>query len=264
MGGSTRRIGKIAKTGSKSRVRGSSAHPIASVDALVGSVQSGNRRQQASAAAEMNRSQGRKSRSALDNATSVFEEFKDSDSDKIGPESLERFFDAIELDPLDISALIFAWKLNAQTPCEFSRSEFVEGLANLGADSIPKLKRKVRSLESYIEKLEDFRSFYVYSFDYNKPQGQRSLPVDIAKQLWQLLLQGRFARLDLWLEFLNTRTQPISRDSYVLLFDFANTILPDFSNFDEVGGAWPVILDEFVEFAKPRIGTAQTVMDSSE
>jgi DCN1-like protein 1/2 len=198
-------------------------------------------------------SAGQRSREAREVATALFEKFKDPDQDKIGPESLERFMEAIELDPLDIKALIFAWKLNARTPCEFSRTEFVDGLIGLGVDSISKLKRKVPGLNDLIADPEAFRSFYVYSFDYNKPAGQRSMPVEYARQLWALLLSDRFAHMDLWLDFLEGRTQAITRDTYVLFLDFATTIVPDMSNFDEIGGAWPVLLDEFVEFAKPKL-----------
>lgn len=187
-----------------------------------------------------------------DAVNNLFNDFKDADQDKIGPESLEAFFEALELDPLDISALIFAWKLNAQTPCEFSRAEFVDGLMRLGVDSISKLKKKVHALKGMIADPVDFRSFYLFSFDYNKPPGQRTLPIDTARELWPLLLGDRFTHLDLWLEFLEPRKHAITRDSFVLLLDFASTIQHDLSNYDEEGGAWPVLLDEFVDYAKSK------------
>jgi DCN1-like protein 1/2 len=198
-------------------------------------------------------SAGQRGRETRDAATRLFEQFKDPDQDKIGPESLEKLMEAIELDPLDVTALIFAWKLNARTPCEFSRCEFIDGLVSLGVDSLSKLKRKIPTLKDAIVDPASFRSFYIYSFDYNKPRGQRSMPVEYARQLWALLLSDRFVHLNMWLEFLEGRTQVITRDTYVLVLDFATTILPDMSNFDEVGGAWPVLLDEFVEYAKPKL-----------
>lgn len=205
----------------------------------------------------MRRGTGQRGRDMRDAVNALFDTFKDADEDKIGPESLEAFFEALELDPLDISALIFAWKLNAQTPCEFSRAEFVDGLVRLGVDSMAKLRKKVHTLKSMVVDPADFRSFYMFSFDYNKPPGQRSMPVETARQLWPLLFGDRFTHLNLWLQFLEPRKHAITRDSFALLLDFANTILPDFSNFDEEGGAWPVILDEFVDFGKTRLSTAE-------
>lgn len=62
---------------------------------------------------------------------------------------MEGLFDTIGVDPLDISSLIFAWKLGAKVPFEFSRTEFVSGCAELGADSIEKLQAVIRKFCSF-------------------------------------------------------------------------------------------------------------------
>ncbi len=90
------------------------------------------------------------------------------------------------------------------------------------------------------------------------------MPLETAKQLFPLILKGRFAHLDLWLEFLEGRKHAISRDSYSLLLDFAETISDDMSNFDEENGAWPVLLDEFVDFARPKLGIEKIVEDTRD
>lgn len=64
--------------------------------------------------------------------------------DKIGPEGMQALFERLDVDPLNIVALIFAWKLDAKTPFEFTRKEFVDGCAALGCDSISKLRRTIR------------------------------------------------------------------------------------------------------------------------
>lgn len=108
-------------------------------------------------------------------------------------------------------------------------------------------------LKSSLSTPGDFRSFYLFAFEYNKPPENRSLPIETARQLFPLLLKGRFQHLDLWMEFLESRTLAISKDTYVLLLDFVDSINDDMSNFDVEHGAWPVLLDEFVEFAKPKL-----------
>lgn len=172
---------------------------------------------------------------------------------RIGAEGMQLLFEALDVDPLDITALIFAWKLNAKVPFEFSQTEFVNGCVSFKADSLDKLKKVIPNLKNCLTPLPDFRSFYMYAFEYNKPPENRSLPIETARQLFPILLEGRFHHLDLWMDFLQNRKLAISKDTYSLLLDFAVTIDPHMSNFDEENGAWPVLLDEFVDFAKPKV-----------
>lgn len=102
----------------------------------------------------------------------------------------------------------------------------------------------------------------MFAFEYNKPPEQRSLPIETARQLFPLILEGRFLHLELWIEFLQGRKNAISRDTYSLLLDFTRSVDQDLSNYDGENGAWPVLLDEFVDFAKPRIQASKDHMDT--
>ena len=54
------------------------------------------------------------------------------DEDKMLAEGISRFCEDANLDPTSLTVLILAWKFKAATQCEFTRKEFVDGMADIG------------------------------------------------------------------------------------------------------------------------------------
>ena len=98
--------------------------------------------------------------------------------------------------------LIIAWKFKAQTQCEFSREEFLGGMAELGCDAIDKLKQKLSSLEKEINDQNKFKEFYQFTFNYAKNPSQKGLDLEMALAYWNIVMAGRFKFLGLWSTFL--------------------------------------------------------------
>ncbi|XP_015225059.1 PREDICTED: DCN1-like protein 1 [Cyprinodon variegatus] len=101
-----------------------------------------------------------------------------------------------------MSVLLIAWKFRAATQCEFSKQEFIDGMTDLGCDSIEKLKCQLPKMEQELKDHGKFKGFYQFTFDFAKNPGQKGLDLEMAIAYWNLVLAGRFKFLDLWNQFL--------------------------------------------------------------
>jgi len=185
----------------------------------------------------------------------IFDRYKDASGEKIDVEGTQRLCEDLSIAPTDVVLLVLAWQMQAKVVLEFTREEFTQGMAALGCDSIDALKTKLPRLRASIDDPEEFRSFYQYAFDYARSSepGQKSLALDTAVEMWRLLLTGRFALIEQWITFLNEQHKhAIPRDTWALLLEFSTQVRADLSDYDE-DGAWPVLLDDFVAWARPKL-----------
>lgn len=197
----------------------------------------------------------------------LFNKYKSSDpngEDKILIDGVERLLADLELEADSILVLILAWKCQAATQCEFSRQEFCIGLrelsveSNAAIDRIDKLKISLIDQETRLTAGQyNFKSLYQFTFSYAKNLQQKSLDLELAIAYWRILMTNRFKFLNLWIDFLQeTHKRAITRDTWNLLLDFSVMIDDNMSNYDEEG-AWPVLIDEFVDYSRKKLKLQQ-------
>jgi len=178
----------------------------------------------------------------------LFNKYKDATTGNIEYTGITQLTKDIGVDSEDIVMMIIARHFKAKTPGEFTHTEFVEGLISLRCDTTEKLRDKLPSLRAELNEEDSFKDFYMFMYDYGRPPQQKSLSLDVAIELWQLVLTSRFRFINHWVEYLKANYKlAISRDTWALLLEFSRTINDGMNNYDSEG-AWPVLIDEFVAY----------------
>eukprot|EP00644_Phytophthora_capsici_P006011 jgi/Phyca11/559091/estExt2_Genewise1.C_PHYCAscaffold_21071 len=192
----------------------------------------------------------KKSTVSMDAVNAWFDSYVDPDDDEdtINEEGILKFCEDIGVDPQDVVVLVIAWKMEAAYMCAFTRKEWKKGMQDMDCDSAAKLKAKLPQLREAIASETAFKKFYCFCFGFSKEPGQKSLSIDIAVAMWELLLSTRFEKLTTsWLEFLAEKkpVKGVTRDTWDLLLDFFVKVRESYDNYDE-NEAWPVLIDDYM------------------
>ncbi|KAI8011678.1 DCN1-like protein 1 [Camellia lanceoleosa] len=186
----------------------------------------------------------------LEGALDIFyTKFQNPYVDMILADGITLLCNDLQVDPQDIVMLVLSWHMKAATMCEFSKQEFIGGLQALGIDSLEKFRDRMQFMRSELKDEQKFREIYNFAFGWAKEKGQKSLALDTAIGMWQLLFaEKQWPLVDHWCQFLQARhNKAISRDTWSQLLEFARMVDPTLSNYD-AEGAWPYLIDEFVEY----------------
>lgn len=212
------------------------------------------------AAADAFFAEGGGAQSSVDSAkiTKLFDDYKEPGAETIQVGGVERFCKDLKVEPSDPILLLISWRMKAATMCIYTREEWTRGMTEMGVDSIEGLRSIFGELRLELDDPAAFRSYYVWCFGFCKEPnfGVRTLPTEVAMQMWELTLDSRFPRLALWGEFLaNQKVRAVTKDVWDMLYEFATGVDENLSDYDE-DGAWPVLIDEFVDFLRERLGLA--------
>eukprot|EP01123_Difflugia_compressa_P008213 TRINITY_DN2395_c1_g1_i1.p1 TRINITY_DN2395_c1_g1~~TRINITY_DN2395_c1_g1_i1.p1 ORF type:complete len:253 (+),score=27.97 TRINITY_DN2395_c1_g1_i1:54-812(+) len=183
---------------------------------------------------------------------SLFDTYAGKGGTIIGETGLENFFNDINVDLSDMMSLAISWQLRAKTIGSFSKEEFVNGFKRLNCATISDIKNQVKTLKTELQDDKVFKEFYLYVFDFAKGphENKRVLELEIAIVMWETVLVNRFKYLPEWVAYVReVHAKPINRDTWSLLLDFSRiNFLEDY----DTEGAWPSLIDEFVEYVKSK------------
>eukprot|EP00210_Caulerpa_lentillifera_P004409 g4206.t1 len=176
--------------------------------------------------------------------------YRAPNEDRILAEGVSQFCEDLQVNPTDISLLVFSYHAKAEHMGTFTKEEFTNGMMDLGCDSIMKLKDRIPELHAELDSDISFRKVYDFAFLFAREVGIKFVEKTMAIGLWRLMFVGKreWELLDDWCEFLEGKDIiAIQKDTWDQLLDFAWTVSSDLTNFDPQG-AWPYLIDEFVEF----------------
>eukprot|EP00546_Thalassionema_frauenfeldii_P008241 CAMPEP_0178915004 /NCGR_PEP_ID=MMETSP0786-20121207/11765_1 /TAXON_ID=186022 /ORGANISM="Thalassionema frauenfeldii, Strain CCMP 1798" /LENGTH=206 /DNA_ID=CAMNT_0020588025 /DNA_START=349 /DNA_END=969 /DNA_ORIENTATION=+ len=177
-----------------------------------------------------------------------------SSTDAATMEGISNLCETLGLDPYDIRVLVLLWKLGATSkPQQISKSEWMEGCAALQVDSMDKLKEKLPALDTGFLDQAEFKDFYKFCFQFNREGTHKTLEKDLVLDLIPLVLgntnripSDRYDSFSAFLKQSSDYTR-ITLDQWTSFWDFCLEC-PQLSDYDEATSAWPVLIDEYVEY----------------
>ncbi|KAL8200681.1 hypothetical protein R6Q57_012020 [Mikania cordata] len=123
-------------------------------------------------------------------------------------------------------------------------------LVESSVDIRTSLLEEIPMLMSRLDLMADsceFSRFYNFIFFILRENGQRSITVSRAIMAWKLVLCGRFRLLNQWCSFVEkNQRHNISEDTWRQVLAFSRCVHENLEGYDPEG-AWPVLIDEFVE-----------------
>jgi hypothetical protein len=193
-------------------------------------------------------------------AETIFSEFADPEDPKVATmEGISILCDRISLDIEDIRILALLWKMNAvEKPAQISKKEFVKGCAELKLDSFDKFKELLPTLDTGFLERKEFKDFYKFCFQFNRQGTHRTLDKDLVVALLPIVLKDRIPvpRLETFCAFLeHSHYTHITLDQWSSFLDFCYEC-EDISSYNVDNSAWPVLIDEYVEYMEEQVEMA--------
>jgi len=149
--------------------------------------------------------------------------------------------------PLTLPFFALAFKFKAVMTRCFSRDEFIKGLIPLLVDSTSKLVQALNDVEEFAN--SNVEKIFLYSFNLLKNnEHQKLLSLSAALHYLGILL-GHLPHTMKFINFMRSQNcyKGLNYDQWQMFLLFNKTVALDYSNYD-INDAWPVILDDFVQF----------------
>ena len=91
----------------------------------------------------------------------------------------------------------------------YTQQEFVSGFKALGVSTSEDLKKKLPQLQNDLKNSDEFKKMYKFVYDFARDKSFKNLQMEVALDLWELLLQSKCRFLSDWTEFLRNEKKDL-------------------------------------------------------
>merc|ERR1711953_59274 len=182
-----------------------------------------------------------------------FDQLKCENEDRIDPSGVLKLCEEIDLAPDSLEILIMSYLMNLSEMGFIRRSEWSNLESHFKITKKSNLKTCLNdtkialTFESSLAK-----QVHRFAFDFCLEKEKKIIDKETSIQMLNCLMTGRWNKLNIFNEYLMASSyRGMNRDQWNNVFEFVKA----FGDFDDHGaydpdGAWPVMIDEFVEFVK--------------
>ncbi|KAL5167349.1 DCN1-like protein 2 [Glycine soja] len=133
-------------------------------------------------------------------------------------------------------------------------SKLVESRVTTGVTIFDELSMLMSRLNLRAD-FSEFSRFYDFVFFMCRENGQKNITVSRAVTAWKLVLAGRFSLLHPWCDFVEKNQRyNIYEDTWQQVLAFSGFTHDSLDAYDPEG-AWPVLIDDFVEHVHRMLGS---------
>jgi len=169
-----------------------------------------------------------------------------------------QFFKDCGVNPESHETLAISWHLQSSEMGLIQKEEFVDGFSKSGCSDAKDIKKQIQQVCRSLSDQTQFKVFYKWVFHHVKEDDKKkTIPTPLAIQLWQIVLnkqKNSMKLLEDWLTFCekvqDKDMKAVSRDVWEQVYDFLRET-QSVDDYDD-NGAWPVAIDEFVEYLQEK------------
>lgn len=194
---------------------------------------------------------------AIEQLNQIFDKYTEqSDNNKMDIDGTILYFNDLNIDAEnDVKAIITAYILESPSTGVFYRKSFVKNWSKLNVFSLQDMHRYLQKAISNNQLMNQVNKF---AFKYALEEGERKLPIEDAVALWRIIYKDELSKekevpttaskfINEFIAGGHSGRTTINMDEWNMSRPFFQIPLEELSQLDE-SAAWPVLMDEFVDF----------------